>query len=247
MDGDQSELSLDEGSGCGDGQLAMSPEVSEAEETPPSLRRKSKGSCQLSLRQLEIVESLENSISVEHKELEEGEFMVDQPMEQIGFGPISDGPGPNLPLVGVADLPNPPILPPASSPCPSQPDPSIPPLVKSIPSNRSISKAATAHRLGGFVGKLSLREAKRMARLKIARSHASSNSQLKNATGKLAAIAAKSGGMGSDATKPMRSHSSTASINSRRSTAIHLGETMGFHYGKPAANQTSPGEPSVVK
>lgn len=86
LDGYRSEISTDEGSGYGDGLHNGPPEDSEAEETAAGLMEKAKRSCQLSGRQLRIVEALITSSHMKSEELEEGEIWWAKLRVQMSMG-----------------------------------------------------------------------------------------------------------------------------------------------------------------
>lgn len=227
LNGGRLELSLDEGSGCGDANLTEALDDSEVEETPPSLRGKAKGSFQLSLRQLKIVESLNNSNSAEDKEFEDGEIKALHCMGQDGVRPVCGDTGPLIPVDGSGRLEGP-----ADVGLINICNPNGNGVVELIDSLNMVPES-TPLPLG--------------ARLKIARIQASSSSQPKKISGNLVVNSSRSRALMSKAAKPVRSHSSTASINSRMSTSIHLGELVGFRFGKSVTHPGSSGANTNVK
>lgn len=208
LDEASSEQSLDDSSACGEALHGESPDGSEVEETPPSALGKTKGRSQLSIRQLEIVNSLNETKPAEVEELEEGELRlenIEQPPAFENDGPTRDTSGLRSPSGGLAfEAPLPscdgPLVhsgksngddtfyenefqrpsPGVAIPCPLKILPSSKPpspdLLKSALPFPPPRKFSSSNRSGGFVGKLSLREAKRMTRLKIARTRSSSAS-----------------------------------------------------------------------
>lgn len=253
-----SENSADLGSGCGDGEV--SPVVSEGEASVGGSVGKAK---RLSEHQLEIVEALIASSNAVCDELEDGEIGPGQP----NSGAVNlDGPGyvPSNPIEGSPDVghsvakkdlgcaPSPipvaspstvqPVVPSASASAtklpvlPNLPSSSSP--VTLLSNNQPFSKPPCfKSRPGALVGKLSLRAAKRLARLKLVSKQSSSNSHSKRHGAPDAARPLSSTESVPEIVKPAQQCPSSSTETSRREHATQLGGLVGFQYGKSQNTQ----------
>lgn len=95
LDEARSAISTADGSGCGDGPSDDElPDDSSVDETPPALQGMSDRVRKLSLKQLDIVQSLDTSPISDNDELEEGELAGDQNLAVIGSDvavPVTEG------------------------------------------------------------------------------------------------------------------------------------------------------------
>lgn len=125
------------------------------------------------------------------------------------------------------------------------------PLISSTPNsepqpplNRLLSKPSSSNRrLGGFVEKLSLREAKRMDRLKVASRTSSSISKKGASTPAINHSA--SVGMAREGVPSGCSNTSISSLVSKREIAERLGKMVGFHYREKEGHSPFSGAASI--
>lgn len=223
---------------------------------------------QLSLKQMDIVQSLATPPLTDNEDLEDGELVCDQKSAAIGIvtidaktrsldlsenvntlpasqnaspgngpfkprsrssSPIPSGP-PKSPLIKQispatlipANQPNSPEIPLEVS---STPAPSATEVAICKVSSGASSRTGVPHpRLSGFVGKLSLREAKRMARLKPLKRPGGSSASLASAMKKVGPLASQSAGSAAS------SEFLSLASDDKSVKAKHLGRLVGFTF-----------------
>lgn len=276
MEKSRSVTTAEEGSGCGEVNVQDSPYNSDMDKASLGSLDKAnlKPPCQLKSRHLEIMEALITTSDADSEGKEEGEIDVSEEgeivagskrglgghdLDDLGLGPfpspIRSAKETQLETNGMCDKaasltkaglihPNPLLKVPASS---SSLNSSIAPTFNLPSATRPILKPSLPIRWSGdFVGKLSLREAKRMARLKIASRRSSSSSLLRKAAATLSAPIRPTSDMHLGTSNP-ESIAQSFSFGSRKEKAIQLGGLVGFRYDARGIGQISTGACHVHK
>lgn len=245
MKDSRSVSTAEEGSGCGEVSLAGSSHTSDADKASLGSmdQEKLKRSHHVFSQHLELVEALITTSHVEPEELEEGQLVVDSFKEALGprLGEISPRPVKEVQLgedglcetivpltAGGSQNSSQLLKASVAVGIPNSTASAIAPTFNLPPDNRPLLKSSFPFRHpGDFVGKLSLREAKRMARLKIASMQSSSSSLMKKADVTSAASPRSPGRLARDLSRS-GSIALTSSSSSRKGKAALLGSFVSF-------------------